>query len=197
MTETISVQTMLDAARVDGQRLDRLERTLERALGKPLGMQAMSDPMVIRRRMVESLREEGASEGMIQGLEQLYMGLVRRAAVRGLLPAPPEGPWTRAWQAVLDSAGAVPRGKATIRLLAGWATARGLEPSVLNIDDFRIWAQDMAVGEDSLNAAKQAIGRWAQGRSDSGIPSQHLLAERLRKKSLRGSVRSIPRRPER
>lgn len=191
MSHATTVQRVLDQVRgsVDAKKLRRLEETLIRALGRPLSCQLMDEPIVIRRRMVDCLRSEGASEGVVQGFEQLYMGIVRRAAAEGLLPAPPEGPWTRAWQAVLDAADGIPRARAVIRSLAGWATRRDLEPSAIEAGDVEAWSKEMVVKRDGLKAVEQVFAEWSQGRAGQSIPSQRILSERLRKKALLGTVR--------
>lgn len=105
------------ADKVDSRKMRLLEEKLELALDCPLSERLVDDPMVIRRRLVEQLRSENTKPGTVQALEQCYMGAIRRAAVKGLIPAPPEGPWTRAWQSVLDLSSGVPSTRARYDLL--------------------------------------------------------------------------------
>jgi len=105
-------------------------KLLRRHFGAAVGPDGLSrpvdDPMILRRQLIEQMRREEVSPGTIQALVQFYMGIIRRAALAGLLPPPPEGPWTRTWQSVLDLAEETTGAKAHLRSLAGWATDKAL-----------------------------------------------------------------------
>src|SRR5690348_13833944 len=105
MSPSPDLQQILDlvAGKVNPQKLEKLKQKLEEALGGPLSTHLVEDPIIIRRRLVELLRREGTSQGVVQSLEQFYMGIIRRASIERLLPPPPEGPWTREWQSVLNT----------------------------------------------------------------------------------------------
>src|SRR5688572_17459405 len=90
------------APKVDDRKLAQVSIALERGFGAPLDAVAIGDPIEIRRLLAEQLKRDGSSAGIVQAYEQFFMGLVRRAALDGLIPPPPEGPWTQQWQAVLD-----------------------------------------------------------------------------------------------
>ena|SRR5581483_2756091 len=89
-------------AKVDPRKLAQASAVLERAFGVALDEIAITDTMDIRRRLAEQLKREGSSAGIVQAHEQFFMGVVRRAALDGIIPPPPEGPWTQQWQAALD-----------------------------------------------------------------------------------------------
>jgi len=93
MSDAVTLRDVLTAAaeKVDARRLEQLGRVLERAVGRSLSSQAIDDPIVIRRLLAETLREDGISVGVVHSFEQFYMGVIRRAAVDGLIPPPPEG----------------------------------------------------------------------------------------------------------
>lgn len=193
MSSLVDLKRVLDVAvgKVDARKLELLERKLEGALGRPLSSQVVEDPIVIRRLLVKYLRSEGVSQGVIHSFEQFFMGIVRRAAVEGLLPAPPEGPWTRLWQSVLDVAAEVQGARAPLRSLAGWATARDLEPTDLEPDQVKVWAKDLGIDKEALLIAEGILARWLPTSTRSALASDSFLSERLQKKALQGTVKSI------
>ncbi|MBU4272036.1 MAG: hypothetical protein KKA28_09270 [Planctomycetes bacterium] len=144
---------------------------------------------MIRRALVEQLRSEGASAGTIQALSQCFMGIIRRAAVDGLLPAPPEGPWTRTWQSVLDFAGQKNGVKALARSLAAWATERHLEPREVDIEQLRKWMDMFVIKEQSLRVVKDVLAKWLRLPLDHGaLQSDEVRSERLRRRAMNGTV---------
>src|SRR5579872_6373255 len=159
MYDPIDLKQILDTAigKVEHRKLEQLKRKLEDALDGPLSSQIVDDPIIIRRLLVEKLRSEGVSPGVIHSFEQLFMGIIRRAAINGLLPAPPEGPWTRAWQSVLDIASTVQKAKAPLRSLAAWATARDLTPSDLEEHHIKSWCKDLQIDRDTSCIVEQIL----------------------------------------
>lgn len=193
--EAADLQAVLQAVAEEmGERkLARLKARLETALGCPLFTQTVDDPMVIRRQLVEHLRKGGSGFGAIQAAEQLFMGVVRRAAVKGLIPAPPEGPWTRSWQSVLDSAAGATGKKAPLRLLAGWATSRHLEPEDVDEDQLAVWIKAVMANEAILPKIRDALSKWESAPYDARLESSAALSERLLRKASRGTVFIDPR----
>jgi hypothetical protein len=175
--------------KVDARKLRLLEEKLEQALGCPISEQLVDDPIAIRRKLVETLRVEKIKPGTIQALEQCYMGAIRRAAVKGLIPAPPEGPWTRAWQSVLDLSSEVRNTRAPLRSLAAWATARHVAPAEVSAEQLEAWAKTAMVGESVLAGMRQVLGLWSPDALKTPLVSDALLSSRLMKKAERGTVR--------
>src|SRR5258706_6921647 len=106
MRTRATLETIFKAVegRVSVGKLKQLRRYLRAAVGSDGLSRPIDDPMILRRRLIEQMRGEAVPAGTIQALVQFYMGLIRRAALTGLIPPPPEGPWTRAWQSVFDIA---------------------------------------------------------------------------------------------
>lgn len=175
--------------KVDARKLRLLEEKLEQALGCPISEQLVDDPIAIRRTLVETLRVEKTKLGTIQALEQCYMGAIRRAAVKGLLPAPPEGPWTRAWQSVLDLSSKVRNTRAPLRSLAAWATAHHVAPEEVSSKQLTAWAKTAMIGESALTGVRQVLGLWSPEALKTPLVSDALLSSRLMKKAERGTVR--------
>lgn len=186
------LKTVLSVAhgKVDPRKLEQLERKLELALDAPLSSQVFDDPIAIRRKLVDYLKRVGTKPGIVQAIEQFYMGVVRRAALEGLILAPPEGPWTRNWQSVLNASAQVPSTKSLFRSLAGWATARNLEPSDVTREHLITWARETMVNvETTLSTVQIVLEKWAYNPLEAPLESDSFLADRLRKKAIRGSVR--------
>jgi hypothetical protein len=190
MKEPPDLQTILDKARaqVSPQKLRQIIQKLESALGPPLSRHRVNDPIILRRSLVEQLRSEGASAGSIQALTQCFMGIVRRAAVGGLLPAPPEGPWTRTWQSVLDFAEQNNGVKSYVRSLGAWATEHHLEPEEIEPSDLRKWLGDLLVDAGALPVMQGLLHGWAEQPWGAKLKSDSIRVERLRRKSLGGTV---------
>ena len=179
----------MGADKVDARKLRLLEEKLEQALGRPISEQSVDDPIAIRRKLVESLRVEKTRPGTIQALEQCYMGAIRRAAVEGLIPAPPEGPWTRAWQSVLELSSEVRSTRAPLRSLAAWATARHVAPEKVSAEQLETWAKTTMIGESALAGVRQVLSLWSPDALKTPLASDTLLSSRLMKKAERGTVR--------
>jgi hypothetical protein len=177
------------ADKVDSRKLKLLEEKLELALDCSLSERVVDDPMVIRRHLVELLRKEKTKPGTIQALEQCYMGAIRRAAVKGLITAPPEGPWTRAWQSVLDLSSRVPSTRAPLRSLAAWATTRNLDPGNVTLKQLKEWAKGAMVDEAVLTGVQKVLDMWSPESLTGPLASDALLSSRLLKKAERGTVR--------
>jgi len=184
-----SLQDVIDLSvgKVNEHKLRQITQRLETALGGPLASQRLDDPILIRRQLVAQLRVEGASLGTIQALEQFFMGVVRRAAVEGLIPAPPEGPWTRAWQTVL---GESPRHRSRVRALAAWATERGWEPSDVDARRLREWAMQSNCGEATHLALRSLLSGLPKASQERIRESSSVLTQRLKMKAARGTVRT-------
>ncbi|MBU4399146.1 MAG: hypothetical protein KKE86_07405 [Planctomycetes bacterium] len=191
MSRVPTLRAVLDRAegQVNSHKWRQLCEKLEAGLARPLASQVLDDPIMIRRALVEQLRSEGASAGTIQALSQCFMGIIRRAAVDGLLPAPPEGPWTRTWQSVLDFAGQKNGVKALARSLAAWATERHLEPREVDIEQLRKWMDMFVIKEQSLRVVKDVLAKWLRLPLDHGaLQSDEVRSERLRRRAMNGTV---------
>jgi hypothetical protein len=182
------LQSVLDASRgkVNSPKLARLERNLEAALGQSLGKYILVDPIVVRRELVRYLREHGESRGNLQAIEQFYMGVIRRAAVRGLIDAPPEGPWTKAWQSVLDFA----ESKSSIRAIGAWATDNRLEPMDISAQQLKEWADAARVDAGVLDTVNATLSGWKMQPRASNARGHAALTKRLLKKAQCGTVRT-------
>jgi hypothetical protein len=182
------LQTVLDASRgkVNSPKLAKLERSLEAALGQQLRGCALEDPIVVRRELVNYLREHGESRGNLQAIEQFYMGVIRRAAVQGLIQAPPEGPWTRIWQSVLDFA----ESKALIRTLAAWATDNRLEPGDISTEHLEEWADAARVDRGLTSGVAAVLDSWRRSPGAGDVRGRSMLTQRLLKKARCGTVRA-------
>ena len=189
MDAKVTLQTVIDlsAGKVEGQKLRQLVRRLETILGVPLAEHPFDDPIIIRRQLVTHLRSEGVSAGTIQSLEQFFMGIVRRAAVEGAIPAPPEGPWTQAWQAVLVSC---LKHRSWIRILAAWATDQGLEPTEVGEAELRSWRSKSACDSKTISELRNLLLKTANPSERVMTHSNSLLTNRLQAKATRGSVRA-------
>jgi len=172
--------------RVNTGKLKLLRRFFGAAVGSDGMSSPVEDPMILRRQLIEQMRKEEVSPGTIQALVQFYMGIIRRAALAGLIPPPPEGPWTRTWQSVLDHAedGA----KAHLRSLAAWATDKALEPGDLEDRHFREWLEVLKREESAVATVREALQKWARQPDPPGVASDEARAERLRRKATNGSV---------
>jgi endonuclease III len=187
-----SLQNVLKSVedKVDRRKLDQLARKLELALDSSPSVQLLDDPIIIRRKLVDYLRQQGVRPGMIQAIEQFYMGVIRRAALDGLIPAPPEGPWSRRWQSVLDAVDQTESARFLVRSLAAWATARSFEPDKLSLENLTMWAESSLMESSSVNTLQLILEKWRQDPRAFSLVSDSVHVERLRKKALRGSVRS-------
>jgi hypothetical protein len=162
MKKAASLEAILKAVqgRVNPHKLRQVRRYFASALGADGLTQPVEDPMILRRQLVEEMRRAGVSAGTVEALIQFYMGIVRRAALAGLIPPPPEGPWTRAWQSVLDL-GEEFGAKAHVRSLAGWATDKGIEPQAVQRCHFKGWIQDLKLDNSAVTAAREVLERWS------------------------------------
>lgn len=176
------------ARKLGTRRVEELRARLERVINSDVRLLS-ADPMLVRRGLIEQLRSEGASRGTIEHFEQLFMGTIRRAAVAGLLPPPPEGPWTRRWQAILEGAPAAGT-RAAIRHLAAWATARNLEPDAVDDGKVHSWSRDAFVSEPVV----ANIRRLLAAAAEVSTPADRVLLRRLRQKATNGRVTPLRRR---
>lgn len=189
MAGSPTLQALLDfaAGKVNEQKLRAMTQRLQVALGKQFRNQPVDDPIVIRRKLVAQMKQDGASAGTIEAFAQFFMGIVRRAAVEGLLPAPPEGPWTRAWQAVLGSS---PGNRSQIRVLAAWATEQDLEPSDIDARTWQAWSERAGLDGGDASRLWEQIRRWADKPPDAVLSTASVLTARLKLKANGGSVRA-------
>ncbi|GAC1394557.1 MAG: hypothetical protein NVS4B11_21270 [Ktedonobacteraceae bacterium] len=195
MDNQVNLKMVLDAAigTVNPRKLEQLEQKLEIALGCSLYTQEVTDPIVIRFLLAKQLRDSGTSPGVVHSFEQLFMGVIRRAALKGLLPAPPEGPWTREWQSVLDVASEVQKAKAPLRSLAGWATARNIKPLELENDHLEMWVNESMISTMSLQIVKHVLTRWLPMQTNTALISDLQLSNRLQRKAQHGTVKTVKR----
>jgi hypothetical protein len=186
------LERVLDVAsnKVSPQKLELLKRKLAEALEKPISSYKVEDPIIIRYLLVKKLRAEGMSPGVIQAFEQLFMGIIRRAAINGLLPAPPEGPWTYAWQSILDTSSQVSGAKSIFRSLASWATAHGIAPTDVNERYLNLWIKDTMMNKEVLLTVEKVFELFSSKVNNDDSYGSPQLLERLQMKALRGTVRS-------
>ena len=135
------------------------------------------------------LQSEGASRGIIQSYEQFYMGLIRRAALMGLIEPPAEGPWSLAWQNVLDAVGSRPRAKSIMRCFAAWASAKGIEPK--SASDVIVEEWSGVVGVIDQGEAIDLVRSILAGMQDGGRSLSTSRKQRLIMKASSGSVRNL------
>jgi hypothetical protein len=182
----VSLAEVLAVGTVDARKLESLEQLLTASLGRPLNLIPYTDAMDIRRRMGDYLRRTGGSEGLVQAVEQLFMGIVRRAAVVGIVAAPADGPWSSSWQSVLDSS---KTHKARLRQLAGWSSARGIEPQDVSRALLRTWGATLGLPENSVLLVWDAIPRRGRAVTRESRRSAAQRTERLRLKAAHGTSR--------
>jgi hypothetical protein len=189
---TVTLKQVLEAAsdKVDSRRLGTLQEKLEGAFDCRCSEIPVDDPMLIRRRLIEYMRLAGSTEGIVQSYEQLFMGVARRAALKGVIQPPPEGPWTHRWQSVLVVASDFKGAKMEIRCLAAWATSRGVEPEEVNSQVMERWISEVS---QNLTTDRARVGAVLSEYRKMVAPEapNSLLWDRLKQKSLRGSVRTV------
>jgi hypothetical protein len=173
---------------VNESKLKALRRYFTAAIGSAGLSRPIEDPMLLRRRLIQQLRAEAVSPGTTQALVQFYMGVIRRAAIAMLIPPPPEGPWTRTWQSVLDLAEDASGTKAAVRSLAGWATDKGIEPTNIKEGHYREWLHDLRFDENAVAATKAILHNWAIQPQPPSVASDDSRTERLRRKAANGTV---------
>ena len=187
----VSLEAVLDASggKADSKKIARLSSLLQAALDSPLSEIPADEPMLIRRSMVRQLRLEDVSPGNLQAMEQFFMGVVRRASVDGLIPAPPEGPWTHAWQTAIDTASGQRAAKARMRSLAAWATERELPPLQVNDELLTEWCEASGRPTSDKEVLLSVLGEWAKECHDTlHQAAASNLNERLQRKAKRGTV---------
>lgn len=171
--------------KVNSQKLLKLVKLVEASCDAPAEEIVADDPFAIRRSLVAQLKREGSTAGVIQAYEQFFMGLVRRAAVEGIIPAPPEGPWTRNWQLLLDFAHETKSSKSAVRMLAAWASDNALEPEEMTSAQWTRWQESAVITDESLAVMTQLLARFRQ----CGVRTLNSkLTDRLRRKAMHGSV---------
>ena len=191
MPNIATMQEVLEASkgRISDEKLERLARTLEQATDTILSKIVVDDPMTIRRAMIRYLKACEVTPGNLQHLEQAFMGVIRRAAVVGLLPAPPEGPWTRQWQGALDfNYQGDGFSKARMRSLAAWATDRDIQPSDVDDNELKDWASATGQSTEVVQTLGMLLVEFSQ--ASTGLHRTPHLDERLRSKAKRGTVRT-------
>jgi hypothetical protein len=174
---------------VDAQKLSKLRKRLESATKTSLSAIEVSDPIKIRMHLIAQLESEVASRGSIQAYEQLFMGIIRRAALMGLVETPPEGPWSLEWQRILETVTTQQRGKSTVRSLAAWSTAKGLEPKAICESELREWLKVFAPSDNG-----KTIEFVQDLLADSGnrdARQSNARRHRLTMKATVGSVRDL------
>jgi len=193
-----SLGELLDWAdgQVNQHKLNHVRRLFRSSLGEELYSTELDDPIVLRRHLVEEMRRETASAGTVQAISQFFMGIVRRAAIEHLVPPPPEGPWTKSWQSVLDLAEESQGTKAKIRSLAGWGTERHVEPSDVEAQHFLEWVSDLKLDKSAIPAVEKVLNRWQSQLQPPAVLSDSIRAERLKRKALHGTVYVERGRPE-
>lgn len=185
----MTLHEVLEAVRsyVGERKLAQLRRKLEAATRNDLTAVPIDDPMTIRRQLVAYLRSEGSTPGIVQSYEQLLMGVIRRAALLGLVETPPEGPWSLKWQYALDAVGSRRRLRSCLRGLAAWATVRGIEPSMISEEQIKEWMRVFLPNRkgEVLDQIRSAL----DSLEDCDVMSVRFRQERLILKASVGSVR--------
>jgi hypothetical protein len=102
----------------------------------------------------------------------------------GLIETPPEGPWSLSWQNILDNIGSQRRAKSTLRSLAAWATARGIEPESLSDAVLREWSSNTHEAIELIRSVLTRVRNLGQKPSVS-------RQMRLVMKASVGSVRDL------
>jgi hypothetical protein len=175
--------------KVDAQKLSKLRKKLEAATNARLDNLEIIDPTRIRLQLAAHLRSEGASRGIVHSYEQLFMGIVRRAALQGLVETPAEGPWSIKWQKLLDRISTQDGIKSCARGLAGWATAKGFEPDSISEEALQQWShvffKDPQV--DIVQLIRASLASDANAKSHSS----NSRLQRLALKASIGSVRDL------
>lgn len=186
MTASLHAVLSCAEASVDEAKLASLRTKLTAAFGKDLNRVEVIDPVVVRRQLVEYLQRCGVSRGIVQSYEQLLMGVMRRAALKGMVEAPSDGPWSMAWQRVLDHIGAA-RGRSQIRSLAAWASIRGIEPRFINDEILENWSRDChtRISMQLMHSLITCVGRSVN------LDAKNLREQRLVLKASVGSIRSL------
>lgn len=174
---------------VDARKLAQLRKRLESATKARLTAVEIGDPIKIRRQLIAQLESEGASRGSIQAYEQLFMGIIRRAALMGLVETPPEGPWSMEWQRILETVTTQQRGRSTIRSLAAWSTAKGLEPKAVCESDLQEWLRVFATEDNGKTI--EFIWALLAGSEDRKARLSNARQDRLSMKAAVGSVRDL------
>ena len=170
---------------VDRRKLALLRTRLEAALSKPLADVVMRDPVELTNTLSQSMRRLGATAGTIHSLSQFFMGLVRRAAVDGLIPAPPEGPWTQDWQRMISNANPGQHVKLALRSLAAWASSQGIGPTAVRESEIRQWARTVGMKDPMLHD----LFRFISDLNAADLTSNSNLLERLQRKAKQGTVK--------
>jgi hypothetical protein len=174
---------------VDRQKLIQLREKLEAAVGADLSTILVADPIKIRRQLVIHLQSRAMSRGMVQSFEQLFMGVIRRAALLGLVETPPEGPWSLKWQRVLDKECSHRGAKSALRSLAAWATAKDFDPDSISGSALKEWAAGFSPSRSHVlvHEIREMINMVGAHSKNDGIARQ----QRLVLKASVGSVRTI------
>jgi hypothetical protein len=174
---------------VGAERLSKLRKRLELATKMSLAALEISDPIKIRRQLIAQLESEGASRGSIQAYEQLFMGIIRRAALMGLVETPPEGPWSLEWQRILETVTTQQRGRSTVRSLAAWSTAKGIEPKAICESDLREWLRVFAPSDEGKTI--EFVHDLLADPGNRKVRQSNAQRNRLTMKAMIGSVRDL------
>lgn len=174
---------------VDVKKLVRLRRELQLALGPDLSAIEVTDSIKIRRRLIIQLQSEKRSRGIIESYEQFFMGLIRRAALLGLIDPPPEGPWSLSWQRVLDENNSRHGIRSALRSLAAWATAKDIEPE--SVSEEIIWKWARAAFPTHSQEIAETTKSCLRSRRTCGSGSVLSRKRRLTLKASVGSVRAV------
>jgi hypothetical protein len=170
---------------VDERKLGSLRLKFAKACAQPLCEVSADDPVHLLTVLARHLQSEGATQGSIHSISQFFMGLIRRAAVEGIMPPPPEGPWTRDWQRLISATEQGQRVKLTLRSLAAWATTRGLSPGAVGDRELRDWIEVFRGNPKVLDDLRDVLA----GLNHEGASVDSLLLERLRRKAKQGTVK--------
>lgn len=170
---------------VDNRKLNSLRVKFAKAYDQPLCEISIEDPVRLLITLARHLQGGGATQGSIHSISQFFMGLIRRAAVEGIIPPPPEGPWTRDWQRLISATEDHQRIKLNLRSLAAWATTRGLSPCAVGDRELLDWMEEFKGNPDVLGELRGMLA----GVNQEDASVDFLLLERLRRKAKQGTVK--------
>jgi hypothetical protein len=175
----------LGRGRIEASKLAQVAR----ALGEVLESQSRDlDPNAARLAIRSRFKAWGLSPGAIHSLDHVFMGLLRRAALSGLVAPPPEGPWNSQWQLVIDVA---PNGnKAFLKALAGWSFSRGVAACDLTDALLTKWQRERHMTATAAEAVARLLPQLIETAHQATKGTAELMT-RLESRSRTGMTRSL------
>jgi hypothetical protein len=175
----------LGSGKVDASKLAQIERAIEQVLNS---QELELDPNTARQGVSSRFKAWGLSPGAVHSLDQAFMGLLRRAALSGLLPPPPEGPWNSQWQLLIDAS---PDGsKAVLKALAGWCFRRGVAASDVTNELLAEWQRERHMTASDVRSVADLIPQVVKKSHQMQASNPHLLT-RLKARNRTGMTRTL------